>query len=496
MSGAETILEPALPFDMKGRARRAGRDVQLQQFVHKASRLKYAGRINACVDAFGARYDEVRSHAGAIKQHTLDHLDHYLAQFMARAAEAGVQVHCATDAAEARALCLAIAQAHNSRLCVKSKSMVTEEIRLLPALTAAGVQTIETDLGEFIVQLDDDAPSHIVTPMIHKDRKAVARAFVRELESRYTEDPRELTMIARAHMRELYQRADLGISGANFLIADTGSLVICTNEGNADLAVNLPPVHIAVVGIEKVIPSSAHLPTFLKLLARSATAQAMTVYTSVITGPRTVDESEGPRQVHVILLDNGRIDMLKPETRELLRCIRCGACLNACPVYRNVGGGHAYGAVYSGPIGAVITPLLKGLENYPDLPKASSLCGACHTACPVDIDIPHFLVQHRRQMVQRHIGSPTDRLIYRLWAATLSNRFSYLTAALLARRILRANADLTDDAGDAYSDRGWIRHLGGPLSGWTSERDLPTPTSRGFRDWWREHSSQRARSTS
>lgn len=493
--GAEAILEPSLPYDMRPRAARAARNIRLQTFVHRASRLKHEGRVSACESAFGPNYDPLRKHAGLIKHHTLDHLDHYLEEFVDRAETAGAHVHFAVDAAEANGICLDIARNHRVKLCVKSKSMVTEEVGLVPALEAAGIRTVETDLGEFIVQLDDDAPSHIVTPMIHKDRRDVARAFVRELSARYSEDPRELTAIARLHMRELYRSADMGVSGANFLIANTGSLVICTNEGNADLATSCPAVHVAFVGIEKLIPSLAHLPVFLKLLARSATSQPMTVYTSVITGPRRAQESEGPRHFHIILIDNGRSKVLRNETRELLRCIRCGACLNACPVYRNVGGGHAYGAVYSGPIGAVLTPLLKGLQNYPDLPKASTLCGACQTACPVNIDIPRFLVQHRATLVRKHFGAWTERALYRLWAASLGNRMTYKLVVAIARRQLRANAVAFDQTHDPFADRGWLHTASGPLAGWTSHRDLPTPTSRSFRDWWQGHLEEKSGGT-
>lgn len=486
---AGEVLRPALPYDMRPAAERASRDVPLQQLVNSATRLKDRGRVSACREAFGANYDAIRALAGQIKQHTLDHLDHYLERYIDAATSAGVMVHFAVDAAEANKVCLEIARRNESQLCVKSKSMVTEEIGLLPVLEAAGVETLETDLGEFILQLDGDAPSHIVTPMIHKDRTAVARAFVRELGAEYTEDPPSLTVIAREHMRRKFRQADLGISGANFLIAETGSLVLCTNEGNADLAVAVPRVHVALVGIEKLIPQMDHLSVFLKLLARSATAQPLTVYTSIITGPRKANEPDGPDEMHVILLDNGRTRILHEETRELLRCIRCGACLNACPVFRKVGGGHAYGAVYSGPIGAAITPLLKGLDNYPDLPNASSLCGACFEACPVSIDIPTQLIRLRAAMTERRITSVSERAVMRLWAAILRRPRLYRLLTAAARVVLRT---LGEGAGttDALSDRRWISQAPGPLAGWTTVRDLPTPTSRSFRDWWATRDEQ------
>jgi L-lactate dehydrogenase complex protein LldF len=480
----ERIVSPVLPYDMRPRADRAARDIRLQQFVKNATSLKNNGRVSACREAFGDNYHAVRQLAGRIKQHTLDNLDTYLEQFIEAAAEAGATVHYAADGARANELCLEIARANGCRLCVKSKSMVTEETHLLAALEGAGVETIETDLGEFILQLDHDAPSHIVMPMIHKDRKDVGAAFARELGCEYTENPSRLTAIAREHLRRKFRAADLGVSGANFLIAQSGSLVLCTNEGNADLCVSAPRVHVAFVGIEKLIPSLSDLPVFLKLLARSATGQPLTVYTTVITGPRRERERDGPEQVHVILIDNGRTELLRHETRELLRCIRCGACLNACPVYRNVGGGHAYGAVYSGPIGAVITPLLKGLENYPDLPQASSLCGACLEACPVAIDIPTHLIRLRRLLVERGQSRLRDRLLMRLWSGVLQRPWLYRLAANAARMAARRLG--ADAAGDAFENRRWMSSLPGVLSGWTAARDCPTPTSKGFRAWWDE----------
>jgi len=369
--------------------------------------------------------------------------------------------------------------------------MVTEETHLLPALQAAGIETIETDLGEFILQLDGDAPSHIVTPMIHKNRASVARAFVRELGATYTEDPRELTMIAREHLRRKYREADLGITGANFLVAETGTLVICTNEGNADFCVAAPRVHVAMVGIEKVIPRLTDLSVFLKLLARSATAQPLTVYTSLITGPKkqgsqAVAEHDGPEQVHIILVDNGRVELLRDESRELLRCIRCGACLNACPVYRKVGGGHAYGAVYSGPIGAVLTPLLKGLENYPDLPQASSLCGACFEACPVHIDIPRHLVRLRAKLVETKHISWADRAIMRAWTRSMRWPAAYRLGSSALRALVRGLSDPEQGA----MHRRWLSHAPGPLRGWTDSRDFPAPAPLSFRQWWNQRAQK------
>ncbi|MCC6227674.1 MAG: lactate utilization protein [Phycisphaerales bacterium] len=482
----EGLLFPPLPHRIESRAPAAARDVSLQQFVRHATVTKDTGRVDACRAAFGERYDDLRQHAGAIKSHTLDHLDLYLERFEAAATRAGATVHWAADAHAANRICLDIAGRINAKVCVKSKSMATEETRLLPALEAAGIKTVETDLGEFIVQLDGDAPSHIVTPMIHKNRASVARAFVRDLGSRYTEDPGELTMIAREHMRRLFERADLGISGGNFLIADTGTLVICTNEGNADLTVSLPPVHIAVVGIEKLIPSMEHLPVFLKLLARSATAQPLTIYTTCISGPRRTatpvagPDADGPRELHIILLDNGRTELLREPTRELLRCIRCGACLNACPVYKAVGGGHAYGSVYSGPIGATITPHLRGLHNYPDLATASSLCGACFHACPVHIDLPAQFIALREEAARSHLNPAPERAAMKLWRWIMQSPARYRFAAGLARFVL-SRLDGVD------------LPLPGPLGAWTSCRASPRPGEIDFRAWWGERSQMGGR---
>lgn len=464
---------------MHERAKKAVKDLQLQQFVNKATLLKDDHRKSLAPQVFGARHNDIRQLAGNIKAHTLDHLDHYLKLFIERATANGSVVHIARDGSEANEIALQIAKKEKLTLCVKSKSMVTEETLLLPALEGIGVKTIETDLGEFILQLDGDAPSHIVTPMIHKDRVAAAKAFQRQLGARYTEDPSELSMIAREYLRDKYQQADLGISGGNFLVAETGSLVLCTNEGNGRFCTSAPRVHIAFVGIEKLVPSYRHLTVMLKLLARTATAQPLTCYTHIVTGPRRADEHDGPQQVHIILVDNGRSKILAdPDYRDALRCIRCGACLNACPVYRKVGG-HSYGAVYSGPIGAVITPLLRERQNYKDLPNASSLCGACYEACPVKIDIPRMLIKLRRDIVSAKLTGFFERLTFRLFAASLKRPWTYRLSNWFQRKALRMLA----------KKDGYVRKAPGPGAGWTAERDMPAPPAQSFRDWWKKNHS-------
>lgn len=480
MSHSHNILFPTGPHEIRERSREINRNIPLTQYVAKATRTRDAGRKSALGAAFGENADRARALAGEIKHHTLTHLDMYLGRWAAAARAAGTIVHFATDADEANAIAVRIARDHQVRLCVKAKSMVTEEIRLVEALASIGVRAVETDLGEFILQLDGDAPSHIVTPMIHKDRRDTARIFRDALHAPYTEEPAELTAIAREHIRELYRTADMGVSGANFLLADTGSLVLCTNEGNADLSVACPKVHVAFVGIEKLIPSASHLPLFLKLLARSATAQPITVYTSIISGPARPDDPDGPHELHVVIVDNGRSRVLRHESRELLACIRCGACLNACPVYRKAGGGHAYGSVYSGPIGAVLTPELRGLASYPDLPHASSLCGACHAACPVNIDIPAHLVRLRRDQLAAGVTTLRDRIPLSIWAWVMRSPARYRVAARVVRW---AAARLS-------SERSWTA-VGPPgLEGWTASRHLPVPATQSFRDWWRERADR------
>lgn len=483
----EEILFPELPYDIHARATAATGDAKLQSFVNTATYRKDVSRRETCEAVFGDRHEALRELAGDIKQHTLDHLDFYLEQFIDAATGAGAHVHFAETGEQANAICVDIARRNGCKLCVKSKTMVTEETHLVPTLQAAGVETLETDLGEFIIQLDRDAPSHIVTPMIHKDRTAVARAFERELGSPYTEDADALTTIAHDYLREKFRRADLGVSGGNFIVAESGTVVLCTNEGNGRLCTSIPRIHVAFVGIEKLVPTLDHLGVLLKLLARTSTGQPLTVYTHMITGNRRVDDVDGPEQVHIVLVDNGRTKILRPETREMLRCIRCGACLNACPVYRKIGG-HSYGAVYSGPIGALVTPLFKGLGNYRDLPQASSLCGACYEACPVKINIPKYLIELRRLMVVQRIAKLSDRIFHAAWSVSLRHpltyRFGGWMQKVLFRRLARGEGTLAGD--DPYAGRGWVGQLPGRLGGWTSQRAMPTPTARSFRQWWRD----------
>ncbi|MCS7039513.1 MAG: LutB/LldF family L-lactate oxidation iron-sulfur protein, partial [Anaerolineae bacterium] len=396
-----------------------------------------------------------------------------------RAAQAnGSRVYWARDAAEACRLVVAIAQERNARRIVKSKSMLTEEIRLNEALEAAGLEVLETDLGEYIVQLGHDHPSHIVAPIVHKRLEDVAALFHEHLGTPLAADIPTLTAAARAALRRHFLQADLGITGANFAVAETGSIVLVTNEGNGRFVTTTPRVHVALVGIERVVPTLAEVGTLLQLLAASATGQPLSTYTTFITGPRRHPDEDGPEEVHIILVDNGRTQALAGELAEILYCIRCGACLNVCPVYRNVGG-HAYGAVYPGPVGIVVNPALQGLGPWHELPQASSLCGACTEACPVRIDIPRMLLRLRAASVDQGHAPGWLRWGIRLYAwAAVHPRFFRLGGRLAAwgQRLLPGKRN------------GWNLRLPGPLAGWTASRGFPPLARESFsRRWARRH---------
>lgn len=419
--------------------------------------------------------NKVRQLAGAIKQHTLDHLDYYLLQLVENVEKRGGHVHFASDAEHARKIILDIVRRSGTQRIIKSKSMVSEEIELAHVMEAAGLDVVETDLGEFIVQIDHDKPSHIVTPIIHKDKASIARLFSEYFGTPYNEDPEWLTRQAREYLRDKFRKADLGMTGGNFLVAETGDVVTVENEGNARQSMTTPRLLISLVGIEKVIPRLTDLSVMLKLLARSATGQTMTIYSSIFGGTRKAGEKDGPEEFHLVLMDNGRTEILKnPEYREMLRCIRCGACLNACPIYRKIGG-HSYGSVYPGPIGALITPMMQGLEKNKDLPNASTLCGACYDACPVKINIPKHLINLRRDIVQQHISHPVERFIYRAYAFMMGTTRRYKLASWMQKRSLRL----------IRTRNGFVRKVPFPGSGWTQVRDIPAPAAKSFREIWK-----------
>lgn len=423
-------------------------------------------------------FEQLRQIASDIRLHTIENLDFYLDRLEEKVTTAGGQVHWAATAEDARQIVLDIARRNNVRLAVKSKSMATEEIELNRALEAAGIEALETDLGEYIIQLAGTGPSHIIVPAVHLTKEEIAAIFSEKLGIQAPADPVELTRIAREVLREKFLQAEMGISGGNFLVAETGTLVMVTNEGNGRMCTTLPDLHVAVVGIDKVIPDWDSLTVFLKLLARSATGQKLSTYTQFITGPRRAEGEFGPREFHLVLLDNGRSNVLRdPVGREVFKCIRCGACANVCPVYKNVGG-FAYGWFISGPIGAIFAPQMLGTTAARELPYASTLCGACADVCPVKIPIPAILRHLRRRVAEGdEIAAPVIPAPIRA-AAKLS------ALALAQNWIYRFGARILPLAMSIFSRDGWIPWAPYPLSRWTKARPLPKFTA-GFRKWWK-----------
>ena len=453
-------------------------DAQLRRNLKHATTTIRDKRAKAVAEV--PNWEELRLAGEAIKDDVLAHLDAYLLQLEESLTRAGAVVHWAADAAEANRIVIDLVREQGAEEVVKVKSMATQEIDLNEALEEAGIASWETDLAELIVQLGHDRPSHILVPAIHRNRAEVRGIFDAEMghygepaPAGLTDDPGELAGAARVHLREKFLRATVAVSGANFAIADTGTLVVVESEGNGRMCLTLPDTLISVVGIEKVLPTAADLEVFLQLLPRSSTAERMNPYTSMWTGVR---EGDGPQNVHVVLLDNGRTKVLADQVgRQALRCIRCSACLNICPVYERTGG-HAYGSVYPGPIGAILNPMLRGVESDIDrsLPYASSLCGACFEVCPVRINIPEVLV-HLRNKVVETAKRPTAESLVMKGGGWLMGRGARLGLA---------------EKGAALAGRLWPKPVIGPLpipgpaANWTTARDLPTPPTESFRDWW------------
>jgi len=468
---------PPTDAPFRQRVKTALADTQLRQAL-KTGTGNLVTKRAAAVAAFPA-FETTRTRARHIRAHTLSRLDRYLAEFADNVEATGGRVFWAKDAAEAIGYITDLARDKNVRRIVKSKSMVTEEIELNPALTQAGLEVVESDLGEFIIQLTEEHPSHIVAPVMHKTRQDVGRVFQQKLNVPYTDDPFALNDIARAHLRHIFLTADMGISGVNFGVAESGSICLVTNEGNGRFTTTAPRLHVAVMGMEKVVPTFDDLSVTLQVLGRSATGQKLSVYSNIITGPRRPDEPDGPDELHVIVLDNGRSAALASEQAEILYCIRCGACLNHCPVYQKIGG-HAYGSVYPGPMGSVLTPVLFGLEGHNDLPHASSLCGACRDVCPVKIDLPHLLLTLRHADAQAG-GAPASLSAgVRLYRSIANNpglyRFSLKAGGRLTRLLAR---------------NGWLATLPPPLSGWTAHRHFPAMAKKSFHQQWQERNQER-----
>jgi L-lactate dehydrogenase complex protein LldF len=447
-----------------------------QHSVYTSAKGTHEKRAKMLVEQF-ADPDGLRRVAGEIKQHAIEHLDTLLTQAEERLQAGGAQVHWAADAAAACQQVLAIMRRRGATRIVKAKTMVSEEIELAHFLEGHGIECLETDLGEFIVQIDHDHPSHIVRPIIHKNRREIATSFEKHGLGAYDDSPEVITRRARVFMRKKYLAADVGLTGANFVVAESGRLVVVTNEGNSRFSLAAPRCHIALVGIEKIVPHDRDLAILLNLLARSATAQQLSVYTEFIRGPRAPGQPDGPEEMHVIFVDNGRTEVLAGECREILRCIRCGACMNVCPVYRQASG-HAYRAVYPGPVGAVLSPLLAGERflEFADLPKASSLCGACNEVCPVDIPIPDLLLRLRDKGKREGATSPGLPPMGP-WALLASSPVAW-KAALVGGRLMNHLP---------------LRLIPVPaVQAWVTRRTLPAWRGGEFRKWLRRHRNRTA----
>jgi L-lactate dehydrogenase complex protein LldF len=460
------------------------KDPELRQALQRVGTGFDNARREAIDEVSAEVWEQWRESARQIKEHTIDHLDYYLELLHDNVTKNGGQVHFARDAEQANAIVANLVKSKGVKIVTKGKSMVSEELSLNQVLEGLGTEVYETDLGEYIIQLAGETPSHLVAPALHKTKAQVAQLFSDKLGVPYTDDIEEMARVAREALRGKFLAADMGISGANFLVAETGSLVIITNEGNGRLCTSAPRIHVGITGMEKVIPSLHDLAVFLRLLPRSATGQRLTSYVSMVSGPRREADEDGPEEFHLVIVDNGRSKMLAdPKLRESLYCIRCGACLNICPVYQKVGG-HAYGWVYPGPIGAIVTPSLVGLKQAKDLPFASSLCGACREVCPVKINIPRMLLHLRQELTESsepavNSTPALESILARCYTATMSHP-TLLSMGTKLLKLLQM----------PVARNGRIQKAPfAPLSRWTRSRDLPALPQRSFREIWRQELS-------
>lgn len=467
----------ATPANFKAEAKAALQRPQLKVALDRATGLLQGRRTQVMADY--PEFEAARTVAAAIKDHTLANLDHYAAQFAEAAEAAGAKVHWANTPDEATKIVVDICKARGAKTATRSKSMLGEEIGLPDALQAAGIERVETDLAEHIIQLADERPSHIVIPALHKTQEEVADLFAERHERPRTSDAVEaLVESARHELRPKYVAADVGISGANFLIADTGSVAVVTNEGNAELTTALPPCHIVTAGIEKLVPTPEHTAVFLRLLSRSALGSEFTQYVTFFNGPKRPKDTNGPEEMHIVLVDNRRTDMLAGAMREMLRCIRCGACINHCPVY-SVVGGHAWGSTYPGPMGSVLTPALTSLEEAGDLPNACTLNGRCQEVCPVKIPLTDMMRAMRERQWREGLTARRDRLPFAAWGFLARRPWLYRIATSLAVKAMRL----------FRNDSGRIAKL--PLaSAWTASRDMTTPEAGTFMAQWRRGKRQ------
>ncbi len=455
-------------------AQRVARDLRHRGLIQTALR-KYEVARDLRKSAF-ADWQAARQAAAEIKWSAINHLDEHLLNLVEQLEARGTKVHFASTAQQAREVMIGIIRDKNAKSIIKSKAMTAEEIHLNDELEKAGFEVVESDLGEYIVQLRHEAPYHIVFPAMHLTRDEISALFEKELGSAPTREPEELTMIARRALRQKYITADVGITGCNFAIAETGMISITENEGNARLTAALPKTMITLVGIEKILPKLEDLALFLPMLATAGAGQTLTGYNSFYGGPRQPGEADGPEEYHVVLLDNGRTRLLADaEQRDALSCIRCGACLNVCPIYRNVGG-HTYGTTYSGPIGSVITPHLRGLQDWKHLSQASSLCGACTETCPVKIDLHHHLLHNRRNAVAEK-PSRLEQLAFRLLAVAANDARLFALGQRLARLLQPLHSLVKGTRLD-------------PARAWTQTRETPRVAEKSFKQQWRERNEK------
>ncbi len=463
-------MEPSGPDAFYAAAARAAADRELNRKLENAS-TRHFEHLAVAVSEF-APYQSERDAARRIKEESIERLDELLAELKQRLEARGVKVFFAEDAAAARDYIVRVARQAGVRRVVKGKSMTTEEIGLNPALEQAGIEAVETDLGEYIVQLRREPPSHIITPAIHLSKEDIGELFAEKLGTAYTSDPPALTAVARERLREVFLSAGMGITGVNFAVAETGTLVVVENEGNGRFCTTSPDIHVAVMGIEKVIPRFEDLSHFLEILARTATGQRLTAYTSFLSGPRAADDRDGPRETHLVVLDNGRTRMLAdPVLREALYCLRCGACLNACPVYRHIGG-HAYKSAYPGPIGSIVSPSLFGAGAAGHLPFASTLCGACKEVCPVKIDIPRILLHLRWKMTEGGGG----QVAWPQAPARVRAAAGWFARAARYPSMMRAAGRIGAFLLKPFGHDGYLRRMPGPFAAWTRVRDFPVPS--------------------
>lgn len=427
-------------------------------------------------------WEDWRTLGEEIRSHTLENIDYYLNQLSEAVSRRGGTVFFAKTADEANDYIRQVVKKKDAKKIVKSKSMVTEEIGLNRALAEIGAEVIETDLGEWILQLDEDPPSHIVTPALHKDRRQIKKSFAEKKGYMGSDEPEELGLFAREQLRKDFLTADIGITGCNFAVAESGAITLVTNEGNARMVSTLPETQITVMGMERLVPTWEDLEVMVTLLTRSAVGQNLTSYITALTGTRLDEEVDGPEEFHLVILDNGRSNILGTEFQAALHCIRCASCINVCPVYRHIGG-HAYGSIYPGPIGAVLTPLLDGYDDHKELPYASSLCGACTEACPVKIPLHEMLIRHRQIIVEEKKKSPIpEKVAMKGYAKWASSPAAYKLSTKVARPALKFwTRDETITRGP------------GPLKGWTDSRDFPAPSKQSFRAWFKEREGEKTK---